>query len=146
VPRTRLELVLTCVKRILSSSFAQIETNAHKLTLIRSVSYIARVCVALSGLEYTVGQFWDKSSFSPEDEVAVTPVALPDSSTTNSPCEPSAHQSVPQETPVRSDRPVQDQVAWSFQVDRIDRGECMTSDEHGPSVDCLHPESLFNSH
>ena len=66
-----------------------------------------------------------------------TLVAQTDPSTTSKPDQTFDYQSAPQETPVRSDRPIQDQVAWSAQVIWIDHSEGMTSSEHDLTVDCL---------
>ncbi len=55
----------------------------------------------------------------------------------NKPAQPFCYQSAPQETPVQSDRPIQDQAAWSPQGFRIDHSECMTSCEHDLTMDCL---------
>ena len=53
------------------------------------------------------------------------------------PVQPSGCQFAPQETPVRSDRPIQDRVAWTAQVFRIDHSEGTTSSEHDQNVGCL---------
>ena len=63
VPGAGIEPTLTYVKRILSSKFAQNETIAHNRTPIRSTSYVARVCLLLSNIEYAMGQIWDKNCF-----------------------------------------------------------------------------------
>ncbi len=60
VPGARLELAPPFGQRILSSKFAQNETIAHNRKPIRSTSYVARICLLLSNIEYAVGQNWDK--------------------------------------------------------------------------------------
>ncbi len=52
------------------------------------------------------------------------------SSTTNKLTQLSHYQSVPQETPVQSDRPIQDQVAWMLLTVQANRIEGMASCKH----------------
>ncbi len=65
---------------------------------------------------------------------------------TDKPAQPVRYQSAPQETPVRSDRPIQNQVVWSAQGLRIDHIEGITSCKHDQIVDCLRGQKMVGSY